>query len=47
MKKRVTAFIAALLMLFSLLSLNGCGEETDNTPDYPVEVGGVRFLGPP
>ena len=49
MKRKATALIAALLMLFSMLPLSGCGndEEGDNTPDYPVEVGGVRFVGAP
>ena len=49
MKKKATALLTALLMVFSMLSLNGCGDgdEADNTPDYPVEVGGVRFVGPP
>ena len=49
LKKRVTAVIAALLMVFSMLPLSGCGEdkETDNTPDYPVEIAGVKFVGPP
>ncbi|MBQ9901704.1 MAG: ABC transporter substrate-binding protein [Clostridia bacterium] len=50
MKRKAAAAFAALMLLFSLLlPLSGCGEddEVDNTPDYPVEVGGVRFVGPP
>ena len=41
--------LAAVMMLFAMLPLAGCGEgdEVDNTPDYPVEVGGVKFNGAP
>ena len=39
----------ALLMVFSMLPLSSCGDgaENDNTPNYPVEVGGVKFVGSP
>ena len=49
MKKKATALLLALLTVFSLLPLSGCGEDddTDNTPNYPVEVGGVKFVGAP
>lgn len=50
MNRKAAAILAALLMLVSTLSLSGCGddgEEVDNTPDYPVEVGGVKFVGAP
>lgn len=50
MKKKATALMTALLMLLCMMPLSGCGDddsEKDNTPNYPVEVGGVKFLGPP
>ena len=49
MKKKATALFTAILMIFSMFSLSGCGddEEVDNTPNYPVEVGGVKFVGSP
>ena len=49
MKKKATALLAAVLMLFTVFPLTGCGgdDETDNTPNYPVEVGGVKFVGSP
>ena len=49
MKRKATALIVALVMLCSMLPLSGCGddEEVDTTPDYPVEVGGVKFVGAP
>ncbi len=50
MKRKATALLAAILMLFTMLPLAGCGDDgddKDNTPNYPVEVGGVRFVGQP
>ena len=50
MKRKAAAVFAALMMLFSAFSLSGCGDddnEVDNTPNYPVEVGGVKFVGAP
>ena len=49
MKKKATALLMALLMVFSMLPLSSCGDgaENDNTPNYPVEVGGVKFVGSP
>ena len=45
----LTALFTALFALFSVLPLTGCGEgdKSDSTPNYPVEVGGVRFVGAP
>ena len=48
MKKKATAILLALLTVFYMLPLSGCGDDdTDNTPNYPVEVGGVKFVGAP
>ena len=49
MKKKATALLMALLTVFSILPLSGCGDgdDVDNTPNYPVEVGGVKFVGAP
>lgn len=49
MKRRITALLAAAIMICSLLlPLSGCGEdEGDNTANYPVEVSGVKFVAPP
>ncbi len=49
MKRRITALFTALMMLCCMMPLSGCGEDenADNTPNYPVEVGGVKFVGPP
>ena len=49
MKRRITAFTVVLLMLFCMIPLSGCGDndKTDNTPNYPVEIGGVKFVGAP
>lgn len=47
MKTRLTALLLAVVMLLGLLPLGGCGENSDNTPNYPVEVGNVKFVAPP
>lgn len=34
-------------MLLSMLPLSGCGDNTNNAVNYPVEVSGVKFVAPP
>lgn len=47
LKRRLAALLTAVLMLLGMLPLSGCGGSGDNTPNYPVEVSGVKFVSPP
>ncbi|MBQ1411782.1 MAG: ABC transporter substrate-binding protein [Clostridia bacterium] len=47
LKRRVMAFLTAVFLLWNILPLSGCGGNSDSTPNYPVEVSGVKFVSPP
>lgn len=47
MKRRFTALLTAAVMMIWLLPICGCGDNGDTTANYPVTVGGVKFVGPP
>lgn len=48
MKIKMTALLAAAVLLVNMLPLSGCNkEEGDTTANYPVEVSGVKFVAPP